>query len=577
MTENLTQRRLAGILVADVVGYSRLMEQDEAGTLAALTARRRQFFDPKIAGHGGRIFKAVGDGLLIEFASAVSAVECAVELQQAMTLANADLPAEKRMDFRIGVNIGDVLVQDGDVFGDGVNVAARLEGLAEPGGICVSASVYEQVKNKLKVRFDDLGFQVVKNITDPVRVYSVCLDQLEGPADLPGHKARLPLPAKPSIAVLPFDNMSGDPEQTYFSDGITEDIITDLSRFRGLFVIARNSSFVFRGKPVDAGVIGRRLGVQYLLEGSIRRSGERLRVTAQLVEAATGSHLWAERYDRKTEDLFDIQDDLTHTIVSTLVGRVEHAAWAVADRQRTDSMQAYDYLLQGIERHQRFTREDNEEARRLLGEAIRMDPEFALAHAWLGLSWMAAWDEDLDKAYHLASRAVAIDDNEGLCHVILGFACLYRRQYEKALAHSERAVDLNPNDGHALAHLGLVCSFTGQPEKAIELITSAIRHNPYHPHWYLGFLAYPLYSLGRYHEAALQMLRLPTRSIMQHAIASACAAQAGMMEEARRHVQSVLAENPQFSARQHAMSEPFANPDDVAHLLVGLLKAGLPE
>ena len=569
------ERRLAAILAADVVGYSRLMEADEAWTLATLKGHRENLIDPKISEHHGRIVKLMGDGMLVEFASVVNAVACALAIQDGMTDRNEGVSEDRRIAFRIGVHLGDVMVEGDDLYGDGVNVAARLEGLAQPEGVCISQQAYDQVETKLDLAVEDCGPQQVKNIARPVHAYLISQGKPGGTKTLSKSNIHPP-PSKPSIAVLPFDNMSDSPEQTYFSDGITEDIITELTRFRTLFVIARNSTFAFRDERLDASEIGRRLGVQYLLEGSVRRSGNRLRVIAQLVETASGNHLWAERYDRNVEDLFDIQDELARTIVGTLAGRLETSAMAAAKRQRPDNMLAYDFLLRGIDCQQRLTKMENEKARNLLERSIAIDPEFALPYAWLALTWTADWEIDLDQAYRLASKSVTLDDSESRCHVIFGFVCLLRKEFEKALAHTERAVALNPNESHGIAHLSLVYCFTGQPERAIDLMAEAMQINPFYPSWYDTFLAYALYKLRRYEEAATKLLRLSTRSIWGNAIAAACAAQAGMLDQAHQHANLVLEECPGFSARKHAMADPFSEPMDAEHLLEGLYKAGLP-
>jgi adenylate cyclase len=369
-------RKLAAIISADVVGYSRLMGADEAGTLAALKKHRRELIDPKIAEHEGRIVKTTGDGLLIEFPSVVEAVQCAVEMQRAICDRNADVPAVHRIEFRVGINLGDIIIDGDDIHGDGVNVAARLEGLAEPNGICVSRVVRDQVRDKLDVAFEDLGEQQVKNIARPLRVFRVAQPAIV--RSTASAKPALALPDKPSIAVLPFENLSGDPEQQYFSDGITDDIITEVSRFRQLFVIARNSSFVFRGKQVDVAEIGRRLGVHYLVEGSVRRVDDRIRINVQLVDTVSGAHVWADRYDRDMKDLYAVQDELAHTIAATLTGCVESAETRQARRKPTNNLTAYDCYLRGVEHHRRLTVEDMARSREMFERAIELDPEFAL-------------------------------------------------------------------------------------------------------------------------------------------------------------------------------------------------------
>src|SRR5215469_16751091 len=386
MADERAQRRLAAILAADVAGYSRLMGADEEGTLAQLKAHRRDLIDPKIAEHRGRIVKTTGDGLLAEFASVVDALRCAVEVQRGMAECNSSVPPEQRIEFRLGINVGDIVIEGGDIYGDGVNVAARLETLAEPGGICVSSRVQEDARGKLDVAFDELGERRLKNIAWPVRVCRVRLDTKAGTL-----QPALPFPDRPSIAVLPFTNMSGDPEQQYFGDGVVEDIIAELSRFRSLFVIARNSSFAFHGEAIDLGEIARRLGVQFVVEGSIRRAGNRVRITAQLIDARTGTHLWAERYDRELEDIFAVQDEVVHTVVATVAGRVEAAGAELAKRRPPESLIAYDYVLRGLEQLNLAGQEHNAAARHLFEEAVDLDPQYAVGHAYLALAIYMQW------------------------------------------------------------------------------------------------------------------------------------------------------------------------------------------
>jgi TolB-like protein/class 3 adenylate cyclase len=377
MTGERTQRRLAAILAADVAGYSRLMEQDEVGTLAALKARRKEVLEPLVAQHQGRVFKVTGDGVLVEFTSAVNAVQCALELQQAMTAANDTEPEERHIVLRIGVNLGDIMVEGSDLYGDGVNIAARLEAIAEPGGIVVSGTAYDHIKSKVKVGFEDIGAQHLKNIAEPVRVYRVG----------PGRAVRaapaapaLALPHKPSIAVLPFQNMSGDREQEYFADGIVEDIITALSRFSALFVIARNSSFTYKGHAVDVKQVGRDLGVRYVLEGSVRKSGNRVRITGQLVDTSNSAHLWADRFDGGLEDVFDLQDRVTASVVGAIAPKLEQAEIDRSRRKPTDSLDAYDHYLRGMAAVHQWTREANQEALSHFYKAIELDPNFASAY-----------------------------------------------------------------------------------------------------------------------------------------------------------------------------------------------------
>src|SRR5438309_1948558 len=411
------ERRLAAILAADMVGYSRLMEADETGTLARLKTHRLELIDPAIEKNKGRIIKTTGDGMLVEFQSVADAVECAAEIQRRMSRRNTDVSPARWIQYRIGINLGDVIVEDGDIFGDGVNVAARLQELAAPNGICVSAAVRDQVGDRLDVAFEDLGEQCVKNIVRPIRIFRVLLDKesrprSEGAVDEPTAAT------KPSLVVLPFVNMSGDPEQEFFVDGLSEDIITELSRFRDLLVISRNSAFVHKGRAVKVQDIAREFGVDYVLEGSVRKAGDRIRVTVQLIDAETDLHIWAERYDRELKDIFAIQDEMTRAIVATLPGRVEAATHDRAKRKQTNNMAAYECVLAAKLLHHRSTRDDNTQAQRLLDRALALDPNYAHAHAWkacvLGQTWVYDWCADRDATYQQVAgeleTALALDD-----------------------------------------------------------------------------------------------------------------------------------------------------------------------
>jgi adenylate cyclase len=576
------ERRLAAILAADVVGYSRLLGIDEAGTLAALEDRRANVLEPLLERHRGRVVKLMGDGVLAEFASAVNAVQCAVELQQGMADANHGTASDKAIVLRVGVNLGDVVVEDGDLFGDGVNVAARLEALAEPAGICISGSVFEQVRGKVKARFEDIGRQPLKNIAEPVQVYRV---RLGGPApdgeDRPAGAA-LPLPVKPSIAVVPFDNLSGDASQAYLSDGITEDIITELSRFHSLFVIARNSSFAWRGENVDVRRVGRELGVRFVVEGSVRMAGDRLRITVQLIEAATGNHLWAERYDRAIGDLFEVQDEVARTIVATLAGRLENAEVRSAARKHAGSLPAYDCVLRGIEHLRGYGADDNRQARELFERAIGLDPSYALAHAYLALALLVEHGyEDApaaikDRVLDLALAALRLDPGDGRGHQVLAQAYLARGAVDQAMAHAERSLALNPNDATAVEQVGLIAIRAGRAAEGIDLIRQAMRLNPYHPDWYWTDLAIGLYAARRYAEALDANRRIAAWKSPAHlARLAACYAQLGRLEEARAEAAELLRVKPDFRISGQVAS--YRAPADAEHERDGLRKAGLPE
>jgi adenylate cyclase len=449
------ERRLAAILAADVVGYCRLMGMDEEETHARLKAHRRELIDPKIAEHHGRIVRLTGDGALVEFPSVVGAVCCAIDIQRGMGECNAKSPEEKRIEFRIGINLGDVIIDGDDIYGDGVNVAARLEALCEPGDICASQVVHDQVRDKVDIAFEDAGEQQLKNIARPVRVYRIRL----GPPSSEKIRAALPLPDKTSIAVLPFTNLSGDPGQDYFSDGISEDIITELSRFSDLFVIARNSSFTYKARAVDVRQVGRELGVRYVLEGSIRRAADRVRITAQLIDATTGANRWAERYDRELKDVFAVQDEVARAIVGIIARHVNKAEAERTLLKPPASWQAYDYYMRGTDVHAAFLStytpvEKLYEARRLLEQSLSIDPLYARAYAELSgthiVAWLYSLDNDflnpaaLDRAYWLASKAVQLDPNLPQAHASLGNVLTMKHQYDAAIAEFERATALNP-------------------------------------------------------------------------------------------------------------------------------------
>jgi TolB-like protein/Tfp pilus assembly protein PilF len=576
MAEERAQRRLAAILAADVVGFSRLMEADEAGTFAALKARRNNVLTPLVARHQGRVFKVTGDGVLVEFASAVNAVQCAVDLQQAIADANIGLPEDRHIILRIGVNLGDVMVEGSDLYGDSINIAARLESTAEPGGILVSGTAFDHIKSKVKVAFEDLGARTLKNIAEPVRAYRVIGVPPVAAAAITSTSD------KPSIAVLPFTNLSGDPEQRYFSDGITEDIITELSRLQSLFVIARNSSFQYRDKAVDVRRIGNELGVHYLVEGSVRKMGNRLRITAQLIEAPTGNHLWSERYDRSIDDLFTLQDDVTRTIVATLIGRVEDAEIKGSVRNHPGSVAAYDSLLRGIEHLRAYGEGENRRARERFEHAISLDPRFALAHAYFALALLLEHGFDSapkaikDQALDSARTAVRLDPRESRCHQFLGQAYLLEGEYDLALSHFERTAALNPNDANAAAHRGYALAIVGRAEEGVGLIRHAMRLNPFHPDWYWDNLAIAQYT-ARHYEDALNSYRQSGGRTSFWGIAriAACHAQLGRLAEARECTAEVLRLKPDFHLLSLTLHHK--NSADAERWLEGMRKAGLPE
>jgi adenylate cyclase len=580
------ERRLAAVLAADMVGYSRLMEVDESGTLARLKTHRLELIDPVIAKNRGRIIKTTGDGLLVEFQSVADAVLCAAEVQRRMARRNADVSPARWIQFRIGINLGDVIVEDNDIFGDGVNVAARLQVLAEPGGICISGAVRDQVGDRLdEIAFEDLGEQSVKNITRPIHVFRVRLESATIAALASSKEASAtPVTRKPSIAVLPLVNMSGDPEQEFFADGLTEDIITELSRFRDLLVISRNSTFVHKGKAVKVQEVARELGVEYVLEGSVRKVGDRVRVTVQLIDAQTDRHIWAERYDRKLEDIFAIQDEVTGAIVATLPGRVEAATQERAKRKPTDNMAAYECVLAAKVLHHRSQRDANAEAQLLLDRAIALDPNYAHAHAWkacvLGQTWVYGWCADRDATFQRVADelqiALALDDNDSDVHRILAAVNLTRDDHDKAAYHQERAIALNPNYDLIVVQQGEFLTWLGRPEEGIDWIRKAMRLNPYHPERFWNHLGRALYCAERFAEAAEAFARITRPDHTHHAFLAAIFAQMGNTVAAAAHAAEVVKLEPTFSVASYLATQHYKQEADRERHEAGLLKAGLP-
>ena len=557
MGEARVQRRLAAILAADVVGYSRLMGEDEAGTLAALKALRAQTIDPLVADYRGRIVKLMGDGALVEFASAVDAVECAISIQRELARQQVETSDGKAISLRIGINVGDVIIDGDDIYGDGVNVAARLEGLADPGGICISGMAFDYVKGKLDAGFEDLGPQHVKNIAEAVRAYRVTTVNLApeaGPA--------LPLPDKPSIAVLPFDNMSESHDQEYFSDGISEDLTTALSRFEWLFVVARNSAFSYKGSAIDVKRVGQELGVRYILEGSVRRAGDRVRVNVQLIDAKNDRHVWAERFDRVMEDVFELQDDIVARIAATVGPEITLAEIERAQGKRPEAFDAWDHYLQATAAFHRVTKGDLESAVSHLEKAIEIEPDFARAYAMLALchaniamfGWRRPVREAFEAAKSAADKAVQLAPSSPEANNALAFVLAMTGKADKAITVARHAIDLNPNFAEAHVILGHALVLSGELEAGLESCRQAERSNPRDTRgsWRLNTLGHAHFFLGDYEKAieVSEKSLLQERSFIGSYVTLACTyAQLGRQQEAKRYVDELLELIPRYSLR----------------------------
>jgi adenylate cyclase len=579
-------RKLAAILAADVVGYSRMMAADEAGTLAALKRHRETVFDPAVAAHKGRVVKLIGDGTIVEFASVIDAVNCALSVQRPAEQAPDQRASQAAIVLRIGINLGDVIMEGDDIYGDGVNIAARLEPLAEPGGICISSIVNESIGNRIDVRFQDGGDITVKNIDRPIRVWRwhPSITAVPSPSIAP---TAGPNGTRQSIAVLPFTNMSGDPEQEYFSDGISEDIITDLSKIAGLTVIARNSSFTYKGRSVDVREIGRELGVRSVLEGSIRRAGQRVRITAQLIDATSGSHLWAERYDRDLTDIFAVQDEVTTQIVGALKVTLSPAEKARLVEKEPSNIVAYDCVLRGREimLGKEKNRETFEEAVTFFKKALELDANYSQAYASLGFAYMFdyqnRWSDDPDGSFKLAKeyaqKAIENDPNEPMAHGVAALTAIFERDFERAQAEVDRTLALNPSS--ALAHnlLGTIRSYSGRPLEAIPAIEQAMRLDPAFRPQFLHFLGIAYLLAGKYETAAAmlrQRILLVPNTDFSRAVLAATLGHLGENEEARRVWTELMKINPKFSFSAYIGRQPML-PEDAERVVAGLAKAGL--
>ncbi len=584
MADEGFRRKLAAILSADVVGYSLLMDDNEAETIR--TFKNYCSAITTLIGHNrGRVVDITGDNLLAEFNSAVDAVNCGTEIQQELVRRNMELPDNRKMLFRIGINVGDVVEENGRIYGDGVNIAARIEGLSTAGGICISGRVYDQVENKLDLKFVFLGEQKVKNIERPIRAYVIKMtDGVTEPEMIKKHGP----PAKPSIAVLPFLNMSGDIDQEYFSDGITEDIITALSKFRWFFVIARNSSFIYKGKTIEVKQVAENLGVRYVLEGSVRKAGNKVRITAQLIDAPTGYHVWAERYDRDLEDIFAVQDEITHNIVRSVGPEFLSAEMKRAQRKDVLNLDVWEYIMRASSHHGRYTKKDAAEALRLLQKAIELDPMSSEAFCLLAFThlmkvqfgWSKSRSNSINEAEAAAQNAVSIDDRDAWAHTALGLVDLITKRYDDAICRLENAIDLNPNLANAYGAIGQALALAGEYETAITHINKAIRlspHDPFAVYW-LGHLGVASFADERYEDACYwgrKTIQQNPKFPGGHRLVAASCGQLGHMQEAESELKELLRLMPGMTADDVRKQVPFKRSSDMERYIDGLRKAGL--
>jgi len=586
MADDETQQKLTAILYADVAAYSHLTGQDEIGTHKRVM-KVLDYASDLITKRNGSVLRYAGDAILAEFSSVTKLVKAALEIQVSLAKENSNLPETERVEIRIGANIGEVIQDRGEIYGNGVNLAARLESAAKPGGICISAAVFEQISGKLDITFSDGGKENFKNISNPVRVYHWA----------PGGKLE-PLPQlidnpiRSSIAVLAFENMSGDPEQNYFSDGITEDIITELSHFKDIAVTARNSSFAFRDQSIDIIEIGRKLNVQYILEGSIRKSGKRIRVTAQLINASTGTHVWADRYDRDLEDVFAVQDEVVRVIATTLIGKLRHADHEIAKRKPPSSLAAYDCVVLGLNHFYKWTPEDNDKALELFNQAVSIDPQYAGAYAWLaqahfreGLNiWSASYQHSFSLLYDNATKAVSLDDNDSLSHTSMGIAHLFRSEHELARVHFARALALNPSNTDAMVHFARWEALTGNPDGGIAKLTEALQFNPLANYqWFVGQIEY---IAERYDVAVRALTSLSSPNALVHAFLAASHGQLGNLLEAKDEASKFITAATNLLKKSNTTESgdwiefvvaryPFKHKEDAERLKAGLVSAGI--
>jgi adenylate cyclase len=628
MAEEGFKRKLTAILSADAVDYSRLMGEDEEATVRTLKVYR-EVLSTLIHQHNGQVLDSPGDNLLAEFVSVVDAVQCAVAVQKEIKSRNDELPENRRMRFRIGINLGDVIQEEGRIYGDGVNIAARLEGLAEPGGICISKTAFDHIESKLPYGYDFIGEQTVKNIAKPVGAYRVQLDPrvtvsgkpekltrskripifagavvvlvlavaagiwqfyLRRPTVEPASVEKMahPLPEKPSIAVLPFNNMSGDPEQAYFSDGLSEEIITALSKINELFVIARNSSFSYKGKPVKIKQVAEELSVRYVLEGSVRKDEDRVRITAQLIDALNGHHLWAERYERHLKDIFALQDEITMKVINALQVQLTEGEHARLWAKGTDNLEAYLKSLRARELYLISTKENNALAQRFAEEAIALDPEYAPPYHVLSVTHFQdilfrttkSRQQSMKQAFELIQKAIALDDSYALAHGWLGILYLWSMKYDEAIMEAQKGVALDPNGAHGYLYLNIIYCYAGKHEEAVDAIENAMRLNPFPPNTYYRHATLTYCLVGKYEEAIAagkKAVTLSPNDPFAHGFLTTAYSLAGRQEEARIEAAEVLRLSPKYSAVRTGKLSPFKNQADRELIINALRKAGLPE